>query len=188
MLIQGTSGVQIQLAYHKEEQEILYNEINDAVRRSGKDILDYTELSELKYLTAVIYETLRKCVPLQHLDRVRDYQLTEDIVLEKGIPALVNLTALHHDERFFPEPNEWRPERFLESSEFDTFNYSFLPFEDGLRSCIGKRYGMLQLKTALAQIVRNFRIEPVMPYELESDPYNIVLAPIDGASVVFVSR
>ncbi|CAF4834850.1 unnamed protein product [Pieris macdunnoughi] len=179
-----------ELAYHQEEQEKLYNEINDVLRRSGKNVLDYTELSELKYLIAVINETLRKCVPLQHLDRVpvNDYQLTDDIVLEKGIPIMVNVAALHHDERFFPEPNEWRPERFLTSSEFDALNYTFLPFGEGHRSCIGKRYGMLQLKTALVKIVHNFRIEPIMPYELKSDPYSIVLAPIDGASVKFVPR
>ncbi|CAK1547098.1 unnamed protein product [Leptosia nina] len=179
-----------ELAYHQEEQEILYNEIEEALRKSGKDILEYNDFLELKYLTAVINETLRKSVPLQHLDRVpvRDYQLTDNITIEKGIPVLINVLALHHDERYFPEPNEWRPERFLTSSEYDNLHYSFIPFGEGHRACIGKRYGMLQLKIALSQIVHKFKIEPVMPYKLKSDPYSIVLAPIDGASVKFVPR
>ncbi|CAK1547097.1 unnamed protein product [Leptosia nina] len=179
-----------ELAYHQEEQEILYNEIEEALRKSGKDILEYNEFLELKYLTAVINETLRKSVPMQHLDRVaiKDYQLTDKITVEKGTPVFINVAALHHDERYFPEPNEWRPERFLTSSEYDNLHYSFLPFGDGHRACTGKRYGMLQLKIALSQIIHKFKIEPVMPYNLKSDPYSVALAPIDGASVKFVPR
>ncbi|XP_045497732.1 cytochrome P450 6j1-like isoform X1 [Colias croceus] len=179
-----------ELAYHQEEQETLYKEIDNALRQTGKQVLDYNDLVEMKYLTAIINETLRKYVPLQHLDRVavRDYKLTDNVTVEKGIPVYVNLVALQHDERFFPEPEKWRPERFLGTADFDTLNYTFLPFGEGHRSCIGKRYGMLQLRTAIAHVVHKFRIEPVMPYILESDPYSIVLSPSNGGSVKFVTR
>nr|DAB41820.1 TPA_inf: cytochrome P450 CYP332A13 [Depressaria pastinacella] len=180
-----------ELAYHPEEQKKLYNEINDALTRSGKDILQYEDLMELKYLSSCIYETLRKYPTLGYLDRIcnEDYKLNDEVTIEKGVPVLVNVLALHYDESVYPEPQEWRPERISASSDSDNLHYTFLPFGEGPRFCIGKRYGMMQIRAALAQLVHKFKVEPgPVPYYVISDPYSVILAPKNGGSVKFIPR
>nr|AXB26392.1 CYP332A21 [Hebomoia glaucippe] len=179
-----------ELAYHPEEQEILYKEIDDALKRTGKNILEYDDLMELKYMSGCLRETLRKYPPVSYLDRIcnKRYKLNDDVIIEKGTPVFVNVLAIHYDEKNFPEPNKWLPERFAAISDSDNVQFTFLPFGEGPRFCIGKRYGMMQMRTALAQLVHKFKLVPSVPREVETDPYSVILAPADGGSVKFVPR
>ncbi|CAF4781552.1 unnamed protein product [Pieris macdunnoughi] len=179
-----------ELAYHPEEQEILFNEIDEAYKRTGKSILEYDDLMEQKYLSGCLRETMRKYPPVAYLDRIcnKRYMLNDDVVIEKGTPVFVNVLAIHYDEKNFPEPNKWKPERFTSASDSDNVQFTFMPFGEGPRFCIGKRYGMMQMRTALAQLVHKYKLEPSVPYDVESDPYSVILAPADGGSVKFVPR
>nr|DAB41775.1 TPA_inf: cytochrome P450 CYP332A38 [Lerema accius] len=178
-----------ELAYNPVAQEKLYNEVKEAIENSGKDVLDYDELLELKYLNACVNETLRKHAPVSYLDRIcsRDYKLNDELTIEKGVPVLINILALHHDEKVYPEPDKWRPERML-LNHLDNNNFSFLPFGEGPRFCIGRRYGMLQVRVALAQMIMNYKFQPAVPYEVKTDPYSVMLSPDKGLSVKFISR
>ncbi|XP_045760427.1 cytochrome P450 6k1-like [Maniola jurtina] len=179
-----------ELAYHPEEQEKLYNEISKAVNENGKDILDYNNLVELKYLTACLHETMRKHTPVPYLDRLcqKEYTLNEHVTIERGVPVFINVLAIHYNEKYFPDPEQWRPERFTSYSEGDNLNFTFLPFGEGPRFCIGKRYGMMQMRAALAQLILHYKIEPGVPYPVASDPYAVLLAPKSDLSVKFIAR
>ncbi|XP_073941945.1 cytochrome P450 6k1-like [Choristoneura fumiferana] len=180
-----------ELAHHPEEQEKLFKEIDTALKEKGKDILDYDNLLELKYLTACISETMRKNTPVAYLERISKnrYKLTDDVVIEKGIPVFVNVMAIHRNEKYYPEPEKWRPERFSNPSDNDNKQFTFLPFGEGPHFCIGKRYGLMQVRTALAQLLHKYRVEPVTDkYELKADPYAVLLAPANGGSVNFIPR
>ncbi|XP_045760665.1 cytochrome P450 6k1-like [Maniola jurtina] len=178
-----------ELAYHPEEQAKLYNEVEMAVKENGEDILDYNKLLELKYMTSCIHETLRKYPPLGYLDRVclKEYKLDDHVTIEKGVPVFVNVLAIHYDEKYFPDPMEWRPERFDSYSESDNLNYTFIAFGEGPRICIGKRYGMMQMRAALSQLILKYRVEPAVPYSVTTDPNSYLLAP-KQISVKFIER
>ncbi|XP_045533491.1 cytochrome P450 6j1-like isoform X1 [Pieris brassicae] len=175
-----------ELAYHTAVQERLRKEVKRGFRE--KEILDYDSINDMKLLNAILTETLRKYPTVSFLDRIttRKYTLKENLSLDEGTPVFVNLPALHHDETLFPEPMKWCPDRFLGANTFDNRDYSYLPFGDGPRSCMGKRFGMLQMKIALAHVIQKYRLEPDVPYIQESDPYSIVLAPKSGGSVKFI--
>ncbi|XP_048004379.1 cytochrome P450 6k1-like [Leguminivora glycinivorella] len=179
-----------ELAHHPEEQEKLFNEIDTTLKEKGKEILDYDNLLELKYLSSCISETMRKNTPVPYLERKckSRYQLTDDIVVEAGTPVFVNVMALHFNEKYHEEPEKWRPERFANPSDNDNKNFTFLPFGEGPHFCIGKRYGLMQVRAALAQLLHKYRVEPVTAYELKADPYAVFLAPANGGSVRFVPR
>ncbi|VVD04808.1 unnamed protein product [Leptidea sinapis] len=180
-----------ELAYHPEAQEKLYSDIDNALNESGKNVLEYDDLINLKYLSACIYETLRKYPPVTYLDRVcnKTYKLNDEVTIEKGIPVLVNVVGIHHNEKLYPQPEVWNPERNESpTSDNDNIQYTFLPFGDGPRFCIGKRYGLMQIRTALAQIVHKYKLEPTFPHKVAVDPYAMILSPEDGLSVKFVSR
>lgn len=86
-----------------------------------------------------VTETLRKYPPLPYLDRKcnRTYQLNDEVTIEKDIIVYVNVLAIHHNENIYPEPKKWKPERFINMSDGDNLNYTFLPFGEGPRFCIG---------------------------------------------------
>jgi len=57
--------------------------------------------------------------------------------LEKGITVAIPVAALHHDPKYYPEPDRFDPERFNEEERQKRHHYVYLPFGEGPRICIG---------------------------------------------------
>ena len=84
-------------------------------------------------------ETLRKYPPVAMLNRIciKKYQVPgTDVIIEEGTPVLVSVLGLHRDPEYFPDPLEFDPDRF--SSDNNVVPYTYLPFGEGPRNCIGK--------------------------------------------------
>jgi cytochrome P450 family 6 len=93
-----------------------------------------------KLLNAVA-ETLRKYPPVPILSREcsKPYEIPGiDAVLETGTKVIIPLIAIHHDPKYYPEPDRFDPERFSEEEKRKRHHYVYLPFGEGPRICIGK--------------------------------------------------
>lgn len=66
------------------------------------------------------------------------FVLLDGFKVPKGANAIIITYSLHRDPRYFPEPEEFRPERFLNSVGRPA--YAYVPFSAGLRNCIGKDF------------------------------------------------
>lgn len=117
----------------------------------------------MNYMEAVIDETLRMYPPAQRLERV----VTNDIEyghlkLKKDQVVIVPVYALHHDPDLYPEPERFKPERFLkDTAECKTRDpMAFLPFGAGPRGCLGMRFALIETKILLASIMSKFRFVP----------------------------
>ena len=148
------------LAVYPEIQTKLRQEILEA-KNKNNGVLDYDTLMSLPYLDAVIHETLRMYPPLFRTDR----QCSEDITLDykgkkiemtKGDAFILPIYAIHHMEEYYPEPEEFKPERFLPENKDQLTPYTFLAFVAGPRNCIGMRFALLEAKLALSNLLLEF--------------------------------
>ena len=153
------------LAMNPEKQEKLRKEIKDAYEAAGNKI-NYEDLSTLKYLDAVICETLRLYPPAIRFDRqcTQDYILDVKIEgqqrklsLKRGDVVRFPAYAVHHDPKYYPNPEQWEPERFMPENKHLLTPYTYIPFGAGPRNCIGMRFALLEAKLALAECLLSFK-------------------------------
>jgi cytochrome P450 len=167
--------VSYSLAVNQDKQEKLRDEIQTAFK---DEKINYEQLSSLKYLDAVICETLRLYPPAMRLERLctQDYvlQVTIDGKLKKikikaGDKIRFPIYAMQRDEKYYPNPTNWEPERFLPENKDKLTPYTYLPFGGGPRNCIGMRFALLEAKLALAKSLLNFRFVPSVKTPLTPD-------------------
>ncbi|XP_049305684.1 probable cytochrome P450 6d5 [Bactrocera dorsalis] len=119
----------------------------------------YAAVQDMKYLDLCIMETTRKYPGLPILNRqcTQDYPLPDsDLVIKCGTPIIISLLGIHRDEKYFPDPMLWEPERFL-NGKYESAAY--MPFGAGPRHCIAQRLGRIIVKVALAKLLLNFNVE-----------------------------
>ena len=92
----------------------------------------------------------------------------------KGTYIRMSIYAAHRNPDFFPEPDEFRPERFLKENQDDVIPYTFRAFSGGPRICLGQRFAMVEMKICIAKILKKFRIEKCEDTKLnfkKGDPF-----------------
>jgi cytochrome P450 len=147
------------LALNPVCQEKLYDEIQQSIDHNHGEI-DYDLVSKMAYLEAVVSETLRLYNPVLRMERQasEDYTLgSTGIVIEKGMIVGIPVWALHHDPQYYPDPYEFKPERFSTENRERIVPYTYLPFGAGPRNCIGTRFALLETKMALIKVVSKYR-------------------------------
>ncbi len=145
---------------------------------------DPDALARLPYLDGVIQETLRlhPIVPDIPRQLTRPFEL-EGYHLPKGIGVAVATTLLHARSDIYPEPDRFKPERFLER-KFSPFEYT--PFGGGARRCLGAAFATYEMKIVLGTILARFRLVLAEPGEVHPMRRNLVLGPATGVRVVLV--
>nr|WCC58058.1 cytochrome P450 [Pharsalia antennata] len=149
-----------ELCLQPEIQDKLREEVINSIGKYGG--ITYEGLKEMRYMEMCVLETLRKYPVLPFLDRRcnADCRIDGiDLVIEKGMPVYIPLMALHYDEKYFPEPEKYDPERFAVKNSHNLTGLYYLPFGEGPRICIGQRFGMLAVKIGLTHILSEFVIE-----------------------------
>ncbi|EDW92579.1 cytochrome P450 9c1 [Drosophila yakuba] len=156
-----------ELMMNADVQEKLHEEILAVKEQLGEKPLDYNTLVGMKYLDCVVSESLRKWPPAFVLDRMcsSDFQLKDEageVVanLREDDLVHINVAALHHDPDNFPEPEEFRPERFDEEHKHEIRQFTYLPFGVGQRSCIGNRLALMEVKSLIFQLVLRYHLKP----------------------------
>lgn len=110
------------------------------------------------YLEAVVRESLRRKPVLPIIGR----KLTANArlgsyVLPRGTVLLPSIYLLHHEPGIYPDPEEFRPERFLAPS---SGTHTWLPFGGGVRRCIGARFALLQMAVVLDAMFERLDLRP----------------------------
>jgi cytochrome P450 len=144
----------------------------------------WDDLAKLDYLTMVLKETLRLWTPVSGIMRVTNKQVTLcDYVVPEGTVVFIAISAIHYDEKIYPEPLKFDPERFNQENVGKRHVYAWLPFSAGPRSCIGNKFSLLEMKLTLAMILQKFSMEPDPTFKLVIDR-NITIRPKDHLRVI----
>lgn len=119
---------------------------------SINDTSDSNVLFRLPYLNAVCCETLR-IYPVGMLTFPRVVRKPVELMgylLDSGTIVIGSIYLAHRREDVYPDPEQFRPERFLER-QFSPFEY--LPFGGGIRRCIGMAFAQFEMKVVLSAIL-----------------------------------
>nr|XP_016997387.2 cytochrome P450 6a2-like [Drosophila takahashii] len=150
-----------ELAQNQDIQDRLRNEIK-TVLEEHEGQLTYESINAMRYLNQVISETLRLYTLVPFLERraLNDYVVPGNprFVIEKGTQVLIPSCAYHRDEDMYPDPETFDPDRFSPEKVAARDSVEWLAFGDGPRNCIGMRFGQMQVRIGLAQIISRFKV------------------------------
>jgi cytochrome P450 len=154
--------------------------------RAMAALRESVDAGEEDYLDAVIKETLRMRPVIADVARKLTRPLTiGPYEIPAGTFVLPAIAAMHHSPALYPEPEEFRPERFLgEGAE----QYSWIPFGGGVRRCIGASFAEYEMRIVLGAIVERTELSAPDPRPERVKPRNITLAPGKGTTVVLERR
>ncbi|CAK9819333.1 Cytochrome P450 6j1 [Anthophora plagiata] len=175
------------LAVHTDIQEKVRKEVNAKIAKYD-GVLTFEALKEMTYMEQVISESQRDFPVLGFLSKMctDEYELQGSDGLtfraKPGQEILIPLNALQHDEKYWTEPHVFDPERFNDERKHTVEKMTFLPFGEGPRICVGRKMAMLQMKAALATLLRNYKIElsPKTRLPLKLSPSYFMTSPIGG--------
>lgn len=133
----------------------------------------------------VISEALRKYTPVVALTRkaVDDYKVRNShVTIEKGTTILIPAYAIHHDPKYYLDPEKFDPDRFTPDQIKNRHPMTFLGFGDGPRNCIGLRFGRMQTQIGLITLLKNYRFEVCSKTQIpmKFSETNPILSPEDG--------
>nr|BAI77924.1 cytochrome P450 [Culex quinquefasciatus] len=170
-----------ELSHNSKAMEQLVAEIDETLAKSNGEI-NYDIVKGMRYLDVCVKETLRKYPGLPILNRecTQDFQVPQSkVVIKKGTQIIIPISAYGMDERYFPDPDSYIPERFFEESKNYDDN-AYQPFGDGPRNCIGIRMGVFVAKAALIMLLSNFTFEATQGPKIEFAASSVTLLPKGG--------
>lgn len=142
---------------HPEVQTRVQDEIAAVL---GSSPPDFARVNELHYLDQVINETLRLYPPIHLGSRIAASDLEfQGWTIPAGRRVLYSIFLTHRDERYWPQPAAFNPERFSPDQARLRRPYTFLPYGGGPRNCLGMAFAQVEVKVVLARILQQFDLE-----------------------------
>ncbi|XP_075154539.1 putative cytochrome P450 28a5 [Haematobia irritans] len=126
---------------------------------------DFEIISDMEYLDACVHETIRLFPPTTFMTKscTKPIEMLNKkghiLKIETGTKIILPIHATMNNCEYFPNPEKFQPERFLNGGLKRYRNKGlYLSFSDGPRNCLGKHFALIQIKVALVEIVRNYEI------------------------------
>lgn len=145
-------------------------------------LLDFDTVGKMEYLQNCIKETLRMYPPLVMLMRqaLDDIEVTTNgakYVIPKGDFVFSSPAVQSRMESVFKNANAFEPDRFGSERNEQKLPFAYLGFGAGRHACLGQQFGVLQVKTIMSVLLRNFTFEAVDAELPEPDYTAMVVGP-----------
>jgi cytochrome P450 len=149
----------------------------------------YEELDDPEdaYLTATVQEILRHRPVLPHAEPRLTMRPVEigGFLYPPGVMLAAYAHLVHHDPTIYPEPQAFRPERFLEQTPG---TYTWIPFGGGRRRCLGASFALLEMKLVIRTMLQRFELEPAQARGEKTRRRNITVSPARGCQLILRER
>lgn len=176
------------LAIHPDVHEKLQREVDETMEETSGNPT-YEAINKMKYMEAVVSETMRLYPPMVFTDRIctKDYVLppalpgAEPIKIEPGFVLMIPVYSIQRDAAYFENPEVFDPNRFLGDNKANVPT-AYMPFGAGPRMCIGNRFVLLEAKTVIFQLLSkcNFKRCDKTQDPVVFDDRTIELLPTNG--------
>uniref|UniRef100_A0A1I8BBR5 Cytochrome P450 n=1 Tax=Meloidogyne hapla TaxID=6305 RepID=A0A1I8BBR5_MELHA len=153
----------ILLILHTQVQERCFNEI---IEKLGQNEPELKDRSKLVYLSATISEIQRMAniLPINLLRTCLENIQVDNFHFKAGTMVLPQISITMNDSTYFPEPEKFNPERFIEINKFGELMLkrvdAFLPFSIGKRQCLGESLARAELFFIFAYLIKHFKFLP----------------------------
>lgn len=197
--VDTTSLVIANTLHSLAENERVQNKLREEIRETIKEIgeIDFDILMDkMPYLDQVFNEAVRLHPPIpitsRHCIESIDMSIGNNriVQIEKGTVIIIPIWSVHHNPEFYPDPKIFHPERFdITNGGVKQFTDRgiFIPFGAGPRICLGMRLASVQIKEALVELVKNFKIsvnkKTITTFKLDKN--KIFYEPKDGVWLNF---
>ena len=143
-------------------------------------------LDDDDYLDAVVKETLRVRPVIADVARV----IKEPIVLggyalPAGMLVLPGIAAVHMRPDLYPEPHEFRPERFTGGG---AESYAWIPFGGGVRRCIGASFAQVEMRVVMREVLKRVTLRAASPRPERAKVRHVTVVPARGCRVIVAER
>jgi cytochrome P450 len=167
------------LSHHPEIEARLHREIDSVLQGRTPEADDF---ARLKYVEMVFAESMRLYPPAWVMGRqvLADYPIDRYMVPTKSI-ILMSPYAMHHDERYYPDPFRFDPDRWTEEARASRPKFSYFPFGGGPRVCIGEQFAWMEGVLLIATIASQWKLRLAPGQEVKPKPI-VTLRP--GGSVM----
>ena len=173
------------LSQHPNVEAKLHEEIETVL--AGK-LPTAADVARLSYTEMVFAEAMRMYPPAWTLGRrvLTDYQIGQYVVPAESI-VLMSPWVMHHDQRFFPDPFKFDPERWTAEAREARPKFSYFPFGGGPRVCIGEQFAWMEGALLIATIAQQWKMR-LAPGQRVEPKAMITLRPRYGMRMEFEAR
>lgn len=169
------------LAQNPAARDRMLDEV-DRVLAGRRPTVD--DLSDLVWTTACFMEAMRMYPPAWAIPRTA---IRDDVIgghrIPRGATVIIPVYSVHHDERFWPEPEVFDPSRFLPENSKGRHRSAYLPFGGGKRVCIGTSFALMETTLITAMMSQRFTYDLVPGHPVEREA-TLTLRPRYGIKMV----
>jgi cytochrome P450 len=117
---------------------------------------------KLPVSAAIVSESLRMAPPVWVAPRraIEDVEV-DGVQVPAGAHVIVSQYVTQRDERWFPEPNQWRPERWYGDLAKQLPRGAYFPFGGGTRKCLGDQFALLESRIILLEVAARMKLKPI---------------------------
>jgi cytochrome P450 len=145
------------LAHHPQEAANIRAEMDAVLAGRTPTFEDLPRLGKALF---AVQEAMRRYPPAWMVDRVA---LADDtyngLHIPKGTLFSLYFYGLHHDEKYWEAPEEFRPARFAPGQARPLHPFAYVPFGGGPRLCIGMQFALTEMQLVTLELLRQFEVE-----------------------------
>jgi cytochrome P450 len=176
------------LSCNPEVETMLHEEVDSVLDNYDNTSPTVKDIPKLEYTERVFAESMRLYPPAWAIGRqaINDCKI-DDYVIPAGSSILMSPYLMHHDSRYFPEPERFDPERWNPSEKAKRPRFSYFPFGGGPRSCIGEPFAWMEGILVIATIARHWKMRIMSGHPVILQPL-ITLRPKYGMQMRLIDR